>query len=659
MQRHACLIVLGLACGLLAGAWPAAPPARAQCIGWPTPDPRSTACDFILPVTATGVVFTGAGTRTPVAGAAVEVAGFGGQCSGISGPDGGVGLRGCLGRGWCDCYAISVTADGYHPWRDQVPFTDILRFAARLVPTTDPLTPTPPLPMATRTPTSSSMPTPTATAMPSWPSGRTYLPLAIRAIHRAALPQPPTAAPSPTATSRDRPSPTVTRHAAPTSTPTSTPSPPGVPTGTPSPAATSTSPPAVRPFPDTHDTIRVFNDQLATAGMSEAQWVFAATHYAGAQKLLRRDTRRLREITPGFLVLHYRLGQALGHSVPTADCLPSQSLIQIIRGDQWVPEWPGDAWVRDRWFFRWSGERVFQCRWGHYLMDLDDPDWRDWWSDQVMSELTANENDGVFADSYGVPSYLGACSWWPCLPEVDAAFEASWARREHAFTDFIRGRFAGRWRWIPNVGALVTTRDPSDYGNVDGVMVEGFAEWGSGGWLHVDDWRLQQDRILALVRADKIVIGQTYPREADVGERMFALGTYLLVKGDHTYINLETGILPEWFPEYGIPLGAPEAPPPATIDALRDGRWGVFVRRYSRGMVLVNPADTARTIDLGRNYRRIVPRGGGPVPTDGAAPGRLDEELVRTLELEAHAAAVVLAEPQAAGDSGTRRRGQD
>jgi len=472
-----------------------------------------------------------------------------------------------------------------------------------------------------------------ATRTPPSLAERCYVPVAARGARREDLSPPRTA----------------TRAA--TSGPTaSQTSPPTTPSLTRQPAATPTLTPAIiaRPFPDTRDTIRVFNDQLAMSAMTDAQVAFAATRYAGAQKLLRREARRLRVVNPGFLVLHYRLGQALGHSVPTADCRPSQGMIQIVRGDAWVQEWPGDDVVRDRWFFEWAGERVFQCRWGHYLMDLDDTEWRAWWSDQVIAELEANEDDGVFADSFSVPNYFGACGWRPCLPEVDAAFEADWARRERAFTDFVRGRFAGRWRWIPNVGALVTTRDPSDHGNVDGVMVEGFAAWGSGGWFHVDDWRLQQNRVLALVRADKIVIGQTYPREADVGERMFVLGTYLLVKGDHTYINLDTGLAPEWFPEYGIDLGAPESPPPATIDDLRDDRWGVFVRRYARGLVLVNPGDTARAIDLGRAYRRIVPRGGGLVPADGTAPGSLTEEAVRMLDLGGHEAAVVLVE----GDAG-------
>ena len=47
----------------------------------------------------------------------------------------------------------------------------------------------------------------------------------------------------------------------------------------------------VRPWPDTTAGIHVFNDQLASS-LSDAQWQFAATHYAGTQKMTRADANR-------------------------------------------------------------------------------------------------------------------------------------------------------------------------------------------------------------------------------------------------------------------------------------------------------------------------------------------------------------------------------
>jgi len=140
-------------------------------------------------------------------------------------------------------------------------------------------------------------------------------------------------------------------------------------------------------------------------------------------------------------------------------------------------------------------------------MELNDPGWRAWWSGQVIEQLSANEDDGIFADSFSVPNVFNPYN--PNLPAIDAAFEQAWARREHDFTDYIRGRLAGGWLWIPNVGSWITTRDPSDYSNVDGVMIEGFGDGGNSQYLALGDWQLQMNRVLSLVNADKILIAQT------------------------------------------------------------------------------------------------------------------------------------------------------
>jgi len=402
----------------------------------------------------------------------------------------------------------------------------------------------------------------------------------------------------------------------------------------------------VRRFPETTDGIFVFNDQIAPSNLTDAQVRFAATHYVGSQKMRRSEARQLRRHNPNFLVLHYRLAQALGHSPADEDCNPTHNYISIVRGDEWVREWPADEQLEEQWFYHWNSSRVYCCDWGHYLMDIADPGWREWWSSHVIEELIANENDGVFADSFHVPNY--GFTWNPALPVVAPAFEAEWARRQHNFTDYMRRRFAGRWKWIPNIGGFITTRDPSDYANVDGVMIEGFAVSEHYRWLPMVDWELQMDRILPLLRADKILIAQSYPELSDVEERLFILSCYLLVKGRYTYINLDLGTAPEWLPEYNIDLGPPKDPLPESISELLHPEWAVYARGYAKGMVLVNPTKTPREFDLGRTYYAVHPRGGGFVPKEGTAPGSLSYRPVRTMTLGAHRGAVLLDERPAA-----------
>ncbi len=430
-----------------------------------------------------------------------------------------------------------------------------------------------------------------------------------------------------------------------------TPNPSAVPTKTPgtvptpAPTATATATPGTgssRAFPDTTNGIFVFSDQLDTSSASEAQFAFAATHYVGAQKLLPAVAVHLRTYNANFLVLHYRLGLGLGYRSPGSGCAPTGGYLQIIDGS-WVQEWPGDSSVSPSWFFPYgSSSRVYNCAWGWYVMNLNDPSWRAWWSGKVIEQLTVNQDDGVFADSYSIPSYLGPYN--PPLPAVDATFESGWATEMHAFTDYMRAQFAGRWLWIPNVGSWITTRDPSDYSNVDGAMLEGFAEGGNENYYALGDWQLQMNRALTLVNAGKIVIGQTYPNGSDVNERLFVLGTYLLIKGNHTYVNLESyGLAIQWQPEYALNLGAPVDPVPPNIATLFNASWNLYVRHYANGMVLVNPSSSdSGPVALGSTFYQAVPSTGGPVPSSGVAPGSLSYSAVTSIDVCADCAAVLL-----------------
>jgi hypothetical protein len=396
-----------------------------------------------------------------------------------------------------------------------------------------------------------------------------------------------------------------------------------------------------RPFPDTSDGIHVFNDQLIPSQMTRAQVQFAAYHYAGSQKMTRDEARLIREYNPDFIVLHYRLGLGLGYQSPAPGCRPGGEHLEIVEGDGWVREWPGEAAVRDSWFFHQEGRRVYQCQWGWYLMNPDDPAWRDYWSSEVLRQMQANESDGLFADSFSVPNYLG--SYDPPLPQADPAFEADWAGRLARFVTYVKERFAGRYYFIPNAGSLITTRDPYDYASVDGVMVEGFALEATGSHYAPADWALQMNRVLALASQEKVIIGQSYVEPLDFQGRMFALASYLLVKGSRSFINLDVGLEPEWFPEYDIDIGTPSQPLPSRIEDLLDPAWGVYRRDYSEGVVVVNPGPSTHSFSLGRTYHRAIPQGGGVVPPEGRPmEWRLRSDRVTSLTLAPQEAAVLL-----------------
>jgi hypothetical protein len=382
---------------------------------------------------------------------------------------------------------------------------------------------------------------------------------------------------------------------------------------------------ARRPVPDTRDRVHVFNDQLAT-GMTRAQERFIARHEDGTQKITAAAAARLRRVNPRFLVLHYRLG--IGAStVPFLICNRWRTDLGA------VARHPG-------WFFRRGGRRVRQRQWAWWLMDPDSG-WRAYWARRVLHEVRCNRSDGVFADSLSVPHYLGAESFDP--PFEYFSGEGAWTGRVNRFMRYEQRRLRGRAWFIPNAGSMITTRERTDYAIADGVMVEGFAEGGPAAGYAPADWRLQMDRVLRLVRRGRIVIGQSYLRPSDLTARGFVLGSYLLVKGRHTFVNMDTGLAPEWFPEYGVPLGRALAPPTRRVGALRRA-GGAYARRFRRGVAVVNPGPSPVTYRFAGARRLVVPRGGGPLPARGRPRGwRLDTRRVAgSVRLAPRSGAVLL-----------------
>ncbi|NDJ76160.1 MAG: prolyl oligopeptidase family serine peptidase [Chloroflexi bacterium] len=398
----------------------------------------------------------------------------------------------------------------------------------------------------------------------------------------------------------------------------------------------------VRPFPATIDGIHVFNDQIDVHNLSDAQAAFAATHYAGTQKLTLSGAQRLRSFNPDLVVLHYRLGLGLGYRTADANCQPTGAWLHIISGDEWVQEWPGDDVVDEDWLYHRDGQRVSWCAWGWYLADTDQAGWRGWWGGQVLDQLAANDNDGLFADSVTVPSFLGSEDWRPALPAYDEAFEAEWTRRINDWLAWANETL-GEYVLIVNAGQLVTSREVTDYSRADGVMVEGFAGWGEYERFEFGDWQLQMDRVLALVNQDRIVIAQSYV--SDPSERIWTLANYLLIKGDHTYINLDISQDVEWFPEYELPIGYALDPLPETVQELQNV-VSLYAREYSNGLVLVNPdpAGTPITLMLDGPMQLVTGTvGGGDIPEDADISGwRVELAEVTTVTVQPGQAAVLL-----------------
>ncbi|MGC8875245.1 MAG: putative glycoside hydrolase, partial [Chloroflexia bacterium] len=377
------------------------------------------------------------------------------------------------------------------------------------------------------------------------------------------------------------------------------------------------TPPPPRSWPDTRTGIHVFQGALALRG--NAAWtVFAAHHYAGARQLLRSEIDAIRQTDPDFLLLLDRWGIGLGYRAPDETCDPNGEYLRVIQGDQWVQEWPGEEALQPGWFFSHEGSRVYQCNEGWYLMEPDSEGWRAWQEAHFLDALQATDADGLLALRAEIPTWLGGGRWDPPLPADSPSFEEAWARRLERWFDWARGAFGERYRVIMDAGAWAVPRDTTDYQRAEGVWIQGFG----ADVLHrsgMDGWQLQMARILTLVNHDKIVILESQ-EVATAQDRLYSLGSYLLAKGKHTFLHLELSPEPEWWPEYTIPIGRYEGDVPHTLNELFDPAWGVYLRRYENGVVLVNPGPSPVAIYLGDRHYLAQPSGGGTVPEDGTIP---------------------------------------
>jgi hypothetical protein len=408
------------------------------------------------------------------------------------------------------------------------------------------------------------------------------------------------------------------------------------PPGTPSAAQPPADPPPVREFPDTTGRIAVLADQLLS--MNEAQTRFAATHFVGTQKVFLPVVRALRAVNPRFLVLHYHL--AMWQSAPGVPF--------IVDGKSFGNDWP-DVSRHEDWFWHdAAGRRVASSSDGKLLMNVSVPAFGDYWATSIAAQTEAGEYDAVFLDSASPALLQGECGSETGDPRLagmaartvrfDELGGTTWTRAWAAWIANLDASLARRGvPLIPNVGSLVTKWDDTDYGRTAGVFSEGFADpsWGE------DDWKLATDALLAFTRAGKIVIVQGYLREpGDVARRRWYLANYLLIKGARTYVDYFAGNPLQWFPEWGLDLGAPASGPAASADALAAS--GVYVREFAKGIVLVNPSGGDVTVALGAPMRRVVPEGGGAVGEDGAEPGTITTTPAASIVVPAKGAEILL-----------------
>ncbi len=390
-----------------------------------------------------------------------------------------------------------------------------------------------------------------------------------------------------------------------------------------------------RPWPDSTAKTLVLADQLP-GSLTAAQQMFVVTHMVGTQKLTLAQSQPLRALQPNFLVLHYHL--AIWQSAP--------SVTFIVDGMSWGNDYP-TVTTHESWFWHnQAGMRVASNNDGKLLMNLGDSGFAAYWAQSFIAQSVAGDYDGVFADSAS-PALLQAEAQSPAEPRLAGTGARDTAIAElggqtyiQAWQTFMTGLDAALRAQglplIPNTSAFTTGWDNTNYGLTAGAFIEGFADPS----FAVADWQHSTTQILDLAAKHKIVIVQNYlGSTGDVAKRLYYLANYLLVRGDKTYIDYFASDPLEWYPEWGIDLGAP-VKTGATVADLAVG--GAYEREFAKGWAAVNPGASSVTLTFPTGARLATPQGGGAIDAAGDEPGTISYAGVTSVSLAAHAAAIVL-----------------
>lgn len=391
-----------------------------------------------------------------------------------------------------------------------------------------------------------------------------------------------------------------------------------------------------RSFPDTTSSIGILADQLPN-GMTAQQTQFAATHFVGSQKLTLPITQSLRAVNPAFIVLHYHL--AMWQSAPNVSF--------IVDGRNWSNDYPTVTQHEPYFWHDASGNRVASTSDGKLLMNVADAGFQAYWSSSIVAQAQAGAYDGVFLDSAAPSLIQGEVGTVDPRLAGTAAHDTpfaelggqTWIQAWEAWVTGLDAALAAQGLvLIPNVGPLVTTWDTTNYGIPQGQFSEGFSDPATSDV----DWRAAADQLIQLANARKVVILQNYlnGNAGDLARRRYYLGTYLLVKGARTYLDYFANGPLEWYPEWGLDLGAPLATARSGVGDLAVA--GVFRRDFQHGIVLVNPTSSDVTVGLGATFRRVEPQGGGAVDASGATPGTIATTNVSQIVVPAKGAEILL-----------------
>lgn len=182
----------------------------------------------------------------------------------------------------------------------------------------------------------------------------------------------------------------------------------------------------------------------------------------------------------------------------------------------------------------------------------------------------------------------------------DSTIQSAWRAGLASYVNHVRGSSSSQ-RVMGNINSDLS--QSSHVNLLDGALIEGAIgkSWSRETWA---GWKSAYDRYRTAIRntrSPKDVIFQTFANPTDYKMVRYGLASAMMDNGWFMYIPLTGTMQPKWFDEFDARIGtAVEAPPTAPTQN------GIYKRRYSNGLVLVNPSKTSSaSIQVGSGYKRL------------------------------------------------------
>lgn len=299
---------------------------------------------------------------------------------------------------------------------------------------------------------------------------------------------------------------------------------------------------------------------------------------------------RLKAANPHLIVLEYKdLSNASSYPLIDGVGAGGVSYAQALEG-------------HPSWLLRNLAGQPIQCQGYPYLwaLNIGNLGFQRAWASEVVNELTSQGWDGVFIDNvdptiryYYAPADVAQYPSDASYAAATTAALAYIAPRIHAASKLVMANI-GSW---PNY-AQTGTRWLK---YLDGAMDEHFVKYTDTpgrGYRSIAEWRTELSILQRSQREDKWFIGLTESSVGDAAAARYGWASMLLGASGRATFALQNDTnygVETWFPDYDAPIGRALAPAQAEPS-------GVYRRRFSNGLVLVNPTAATHTVELGRRY---------------------------------------------------------